>query len=119
MERTPLLTSMSANSVSNESHIPFSTSTLFFHAFVIAIPIRDHPGMYTTPFQPRTPDGAECLIRLGHTIIMSPNHHITWNLEECREMGAYIRYAALSNQASTIRYLLVQKEWTSEGEEEY
>lgn len=96
---------------------PFSSPMpVFFHISVDSHPMEGRIGTFCVITHPKSTDGRACLIECGQTVVMAPNHTVAWYLDCFDDQTSTITYTATNDRAGVIRYLVVQKEWTSEGQ---
>jgi hypothetical protein len=84
-----------------------------FHVIVEVHQLNDRMGGFSVITMPKTPDGKECMLESGQTVVMSPNFTVGWYMDSYVFKEHTVRYTGISREAQAIRYLEVRHEWSS------
>ena len=84
------------------------TPPISFHVIVEVHPMNNQMGGFSVVAQPKTPDGRDCMLESGQTLVMYPNFTVGWYIETYIFKERTVRYTAISNEAQAIRYLEVR-----------
>jgi hypothetical protein len=84
-----------------------------FHVIVEVHYQNDQMGAFSVLAMPKTPDGKDCMMESGQTVVMFPNFTVGWYLESYIFKEHTVRYTGISREAQAIRYLEVRHDWSS------
>lgn len=89
-----------------------------FDIVIHVSPLENDMATFAVVFPPRSPDGRECLLKTGLTVVAQPNFTIAWYLEQAYIMESDVKYIALNDERGVVCYFKARKEWCIEGSRE-